>query len=74
MTALAAGPGALGEAPAEPMLGMSPLIVVREISGNIDKTYISESELKAYWAPLTVLHLAWHASPVMTFSYQCSSP
>ena len=74
VTSLTGGPGALGEAPAEPMLGMSPLIVVREISGHIDKTYISESEMLAYWAPLTVLHLAWHASPVMTFSYQCSSP
>ena len=45
VTSLTGGPGALGEAPAEPVLGMSPLIVVREISGHIDKTYISSGKL-----------------------------
>ena len=37
VTSLTGGPGALGEAPAEPVLGMGPLIVVREISGHSDK-------------------------------------
>ena len=45
MTSLTGGPGALGEAPAEPVLGMVTLIVVREISGHRDKSYISELEM-----------------------------
>ena len=45
VTSLTGGPGALGEAPAEPVLGMGALIVVREISGHSDNTYISGSEM-----------------------------
>ena len=45
VTSLTGGPGALGEAPAEPVLGMVTLIVVREIPGHRVNTYISGSEM-----------------------------
>ena len=74
MTALSGGPGALGEASTEAVLGVMALVVMGEISiGEIVRNLIF-MKIKAYWAPLTVLHLAWQASPVMTFSYQCSRP
>ena len=74
VTALGGGPGALGEASTEAVLGVMALIVMGEISiGEIVRNLIF-MKIKAYWAPLTVLHLAWQASPVMTFSYQCSRP
>ena len=73
VTALSGGPGALGEAPAEAVLGLMALVVMGKIS--IGQFVINLfMKIKAYWAPLTVLHLAWQASPVMTFSYQCSRP
>ena len=73
MTALGGGPGALGEASTEAVLCVMALVVMGEISiGEIDRTLFLK--IKAYSAPLTVLHLAWQASPVMTFSYQCSRP
>ena len=74
MTALGGGPGALGEASTEAVLCVMALVVMGEISiGEIVRNLIF-LKIKAYWAPLTVLHLAWQASPVMTFSYQCSRP
>ena len=74
VTALGGGPGALGEAPTEAVLSVMALVVMGEISiGEIVRNLIF-LKIKAYWAPLTVLHLAWQASPVMTFSYQCSRP
>ena len=58
MTALTGRPGALGEATTEPVLGVSTLVVVREISEDIALKTLSGLIIKAYWAPLTVLHLS----------------